>query len=202
MLHDLARATVGVGDRLRRVTHRIRARPRAHVGEVDEHPTAVHLVDHVPPEVRQPPVARLPAPAADQVLRVVGELHHSYPEVAEQLDELGPILQRGGVLPAKDDAGAPLALRAPDIGNAVHLEEQVVVLPKPPLPLRDVLHGGPEPFPHRTGAVRGGHPARAHLLEHVSAPVRDDQSVDQDRVVVQFGRGHHATFGFAPFNGP
>ena len=158
--------------------------------EVDEHPAPVHLVDDVAPEVREPAVARLPAPAAHEVLGVVGELHHPHPEVAEHLDELGPVLERGSVLPAQDDAGARLALRAPDVGGAVHLEEQVVVLAQPPLPLRDVLHRGLKPLPDRAGAVRGGHPARAHLLEHGSAPLGDDQSVNQNRVVVQ-GSGVH-----------
>ena len=179
---------MGIGDRLRRMRHRVRARPRADVGEVHEHPAAVHLVDHVAPEIREPAVARLPASAAHEVLRIVGELHHPHSEVPEHFDELGPVLERRGVLPAQDDAGASLALRTPDVAGAVHLNQQILVLVEPPLPARDVLHGGAETLPDRAGAVRGGHPARAHLLEHGPAPLRDDQPVDQDRVLVQGSR--------------
>ena len=184
-------AAVGKGDRHRGVADRVLRRLRPDVGEVHQHPDPVHLVDDVAAEVGEPAVARLPAPAPDEVLGVVGELHDPHPEGREDLHEVGPILEGGGVLPPEDDPDPPLALGPLDVVRVLHLGEEVAVLPEPALPLRDVLHRSPEAFPHRAGAVDGGEPAPVHGLEDIAAPAADDEAVDDDRVFVQLSRFVH-----------
>ena len=192
VIQDPRGAAVGVGNRLGGVVHGVRACPRSHVREVHQHPAAVHLVDDVAPEVRESAVSCFPAPASHEVLGVVRELHHPHPEIAEQLDELGPVLERGSVLPAEDDAGALLLLRPEDVGAAVYRCEKVVVVPEPALPLRDVLHRCLKALPYRAGAVRRAESARPHVLEYRPAPLGDDQPIDDDGILMQGRRVHDA----------
>ena len=155
-------------------------------------PTRFHLVDDVPSEVREPAVARLPAPGPDEVLGVVGELHDPHPEGREDLHEVRPgssiaeVFCHPRMIPTR-----PSRLARSMSSAVVHLGDEVVVLPEPALPLGDVLHRPPEAFPHRAGAVHGGEPAPVHRLEHGAAPAADDEAVDDDRVVVQFLRFVH-----------
>jgi len=70
------------------------------------------------------------------------------------------IFQGRGVLKAENDAGFPFGFCAPDVGRGAHRGDQVGVVGKPALPLRNIAHRADEPLPDRACAIRGGHPPR------------------------------------------
>ena len=95
------------------------------------------------------------------------------------------VLDAGEVLPAERDAGLAFAPGARDVGGGVHRRDEIGVLAEPALPARDVRHRVAEAFPDRAGAVRGGEPAAAHVLEDLAAEIRDDQAVEDGEIAVQ-----------------
>jgi len=101
------------------------------------------------------------------------------------------IFQGRGVLKAENDAGFPFGFCAPDVGRGAHRGDQVGVVGKPALPLRNIAHRADEPLPDRACAIRGGQSAPSHVGKYRAAPFRDDETVYDGERVVQAG---HVTF--------
>ena len=64
----------------------------ADVGEVAEDAEPVHLGEHLAAEIGKPAVALLVAAGADEVLRVVGQLHDAHAQLVEQREMVEPVL--------------------------------------------------------------------------------------------------------------
>ena len=159
----------------------------ADVGEVAQDAEPVHLGQHVAAEVGEAAVALLVAAGADEVLGVVGELHDAQAQLMEEGEMVEAVLDAARVLPAQDDAGLALPLGALDVVGGVDLGDEVGVVAQPGLPAREVAHGLGEVLPHAAGAVGGGDPAAAHVLEHAAAEIGDVEAVDDDQLVVELG---------------
>jgi hypothetical protein len=171
------------------------------VREVAQDAHAIHLGDYLVAEIRKSAVAGLVAAGADEVLRVVGDLHDADAEVLEHLQVAELVLDAGQVLPAERDAGLAFALGARDVGGGVHLGDEIGMLAEPVLPAHHVCHRVAEAFPDRAGAVRPGEPAAAHVLEHLAAEVGDDQAVENGEVAVQLGAFHGSNIISFTFTG-
>ena len=181
------RQAVRVGHRLLgRQDHAI-ARLRSDMREVAEDADAVHFGDHLVAELGQAAVVLFVATATDEVLGVVGDLHDPHAQVLEHLEEPDLVLDPRQVLPAEDDAGLALLLRAMDVGGCVDLGDQVGMVAEMLLPARNVVHAAAEVLPDRAGAVGRRQAALPHVLEHFTREVGDDEAVDDHCFVVQFG---------------
>ncbi len=93
------------------------------------------------------------------------------------------------VLEAEDDPGLAVLLGLFDVGRVAHQGQQVAVLADGLLHLGDVVHRALEIVPHGDGAVGGGQAALFHVLEDRTVPLRDDETVDDDGVLVQVAHG-------------
>ena len=147
MLLEARRQAVGVRNRLLRRKDDAFAGLRAHVRKVAEDAHAVHLGDHLNAEFGQPAVVLFIAPAAHEILRVVGDLHDADAQVLEHLQEADLVLDARKVLPAKEDSGASLFFRPVDVGGGEDLRNEIRVVPEVALPARQVFHAAAEIFP-------------------------------------------------------
>ena len=66
----------------------IEARFPARVSHIYDNPDAVHLSDHVMPEITEPTICGLRTAVAYYVATVVGKVHHAYSELEKRLDEI------------------------------------------------------------------------------------------------------------------
>ena len=134
---------------------------------------------------------RLVAAAADEVLRVVCQLHDAQAKLVEQGERVEAILDAAGVLPPEDDAGLVLRLGPPDVVGGVDLGDQIGIFAQPGLPPGRVAHRLRKVLPHAAGAIGGGDPAAMHVLEDAAAEIGDIEAVDDDQLVMELG---HCTF--------
>src|SRR6187399_2536688 len=184
---ETSRKAVRIGNALLRCNNHFFARLWADMREVAQYAHAIHLGDDLAPEVRKATVATLVAASPDKVLGVVGNLHDANTQLLEEPKISDLVLDSREVLPAKNDPGPAGSLRVGDVVGRVDLRDQVVVLTKPVLPAHHVSHRLGEPFPDAARAVRGGQAAAAHILENGAAKIGDEEAVDNNRFLMQFG---------------
>ena len=186
------RRDVRVADRRRRGADHVFRGLRTDVRQVAHDADPVHLGDRLAAEIGEAAVVRLVASRADQVLRVVGHLHDADAQLLEEPDVAELVLEGGDVLEPQHDGRPSLALGPPDVLGRVSLEQQVVVLVDPRLPPGDIRHRPGKILPDAAGAVGAGQTARPHVLEDATLPVRDDQPVKDDHLVVEFVPSHRS----------
>ncbi len=124
------------GDRLGREFDRVERRAVAAVGDVDQHADLVHRLDDCHAEIGDAAVDTLGTAAADEVLRIVGELRTTLSELVEHLHVLR-LAEVLGILQAHDDADLALRLGAVQIGRLADEREQVRMATDEALPRRE-----------------------------------------------------------------
>lgn len=179
------RQAVRIGHRLLGGENHILAGLCADMGEVAEDAEPVHLGDDLAAEIRQTAVFGLVAAGADQVLGVVGHLDDADAEFFEQAEIADLVLDPRNVLPAEDDAGLALFLGLQNVGGGINLLQDVAVFAKPGLPAHHIAHRFGKAFPDAAGAVGGGQAALPHVLEDRTPEIGDDQSVNDNRRLMQ-----------------
>jgi hypothetical protein len=110
----------------------------AAVRDVDQHAGLVHRLDDLDAVVGDAAVDALGRAAADQVLRVVGELRAAQAQVVEVLHVLGAA-ELVGVLQAHDDGDLARGLGAVDVLGAADQREHLAVAPGETAPRGDEL---------------------------------------------------------------
>lgn len=173
-----------IGNRHRRGVDHLSRRLRPYMAEITQHSDSVHLGHDLAPEIRQAAVAAFIAAAADPVLGIVRHLRDADTKGLEDLDIADPVFESRGVLHAQNDRRLSRSLRAANIRNAFRLDDMVAKFTKPAVPLHDIVDGIAEILPDAAGAVRGRQPRLLHFSEQIPAPFRDDETVDDDCILI------------------
>ena len=188
VLFQSRRQAMRVGDRFLRGQDGFFRSLGAHMRQIDHDADPVHLGHHLVAVAREATIS-LVAACADQVLRVVAELHHAHPHVVEGLDISQLVFEGVGVLKAQHDAGLAVLLGLLDIRGGARQGQQVAVVADQPLHVGDVGQRSLEVFPHRDGAVGGTDAAFFHVFKNRAVPFGNDEAVDDQCVLVQGAHG-------------
>ena len=128
------RVGVGDGDGAAGMFNRLQRGSLTGVGHIHHHADAVHFGHHLAAHTGQARVVMLITARRQQRLVVIGQLHEPDTQLVADFDQTDVVLNRAGILEAKEDRRAPGFLRQLHVGSTCAFENQIRVILKPAVP--------------------------------------------------------------------
>ncbi len=155
------------------------------MAEIHKNASDIHRRDQIATIIGQTTIGGFIAAGANRVRGVVSELGNPNAEFGEERNVVENVAVATGVLPTENNADFALGFCPKDIGCVMHLKDDVCVILERTQPPRHVAHCRLEAFPDAAGAIGRRDAACMHVLKNLSRKIGDDETVDDDGLLVK-----------------